>query len=112
MTNIVRRVSKLSFAIACAIVVACGGEPTTSPSPAPSPAPAPSTPAPAPAPGTPAPAPGAAVRLNEDFTRQLYPSDNWWNQDITNAPIDTQSSAYIDFIGRTRTAHPDFGPPP
>lgn len=42
----------------------------------------------------------------------MYPSDNWWNQDVTNAPIDTQSSAYIDFIGRTRTAHPDFGPPP
>jgi len=36
----------------------------------------------------------------------------WWNQDISRAPIDPQSSAYVDFIGRTRTAHPDFGPPP
>jgi hypothetical protein len=42
----------------------------------------------------------------------LFPSDNWWNQDISAAPIDADSEAYIDFIGRTRTLHPDFGPPP
>lgn len=54
-----------------------------------------------------------SVQLTEDFGgRQLLPSDNWWNQDISRAPIDPQSSAYVDFIGRTRTAHPDFGPPP
>ena len=41
-----------------------------------------------------------------------FPGDNWWNVDISNAPVDPQSSAYIDFIGRTRTSHPDFGPPP
>ena len=29
-----------------------------------------------------------------------------------NAPVDPQSDAFIDFIGRTRQAHPDFGPPP
>jgi hypothetical protein len=51
--------------------------------------------------------------LNDDFSgRRLFPPDNWWNQDITNAPIDADSSAYIDFIGGTRTLHPDFGPPP
>jgi hypothetical protein len=42
----------------------------------------------------------------------LFPSDNWWNQDISSAPVDPQSDAYITFIGRTRTSHPDFGPPP
>jgi hypothetical protein len=42
----------------------------------------------------------------------LFPSDNWWNQDISAAPIDADSEAFIDFIGRTRTLHPDFGPPP
>jgi len=42
----------------------------------------------------------------------MYPSNNWWNQDISSAPVDAQSNAYIDFIGRTRTLHPDFGPPP
>jgi hypothetical protein len=42
----------------------------------------------------------------------LFPSDNWWNQDISSAPVDPQSDAYIGYIGRSRTAHPDFGPPP
>jgi hypothetical protein len=42
----------------------------------------------------------------------LFPGDNWWNRDISNAPLDPQSNAYIDFIGRTRGLHPDFGPPP
>src|SRR5262249_30203450 len=36
----------------------------------------------------------------------------WWNQDISAAPVDPQSDAYIDFVGRARGAHPDFGPPP
>jgi len=31
---------------------------------------------------------------------------------VSAAPIDQQSAAYIDFIGRSRTLHPDFGPPP
>jgi hypothetical protein len=53
------------------------------------------------------------VLLADDFGGRLpFPSDNWWNVDISNAPVDPQSSAYIDFIGRTRTSHPDFGPPP
>src|SRR5687768_7297420 len=54
-----------------------------------------------------------AVTLNDDFGgRRLFPADNWWNQEITSAPIDPQSAAFIDFVGRTRTLHPDFGPPP
>ena len=54
-----------------------------------------------------------AVTLNDDFNgRRLFPDSNWWNQDITNAPIDPQSAAFIDFIGRSRSLHPDFGPPP
>ena len=58
-----------------------------------------------------APASGG-VRVGEDFSRQLFPGDNWWNQDITNAPVDPQSDAFISFVGRTRGMHPDFGPPP
>jgi hypothetical protein len=66
--------------------------------------------APAPTPTAPV---STAVQLNDDFAgRRLFPSDNWWNQDISSAPIDSQSDAFIDFIGRTRTLHPDFGPPP
>jgi hypothetical protein len=53
------------------------------------------------------------VTLNDDFGgRLLFPADNWWNQDISAAPLDAQSEAFIDFVGRTRTLHPDFGPPP
>jgi hypothetical protein len=51
--------------------------------------------------------------LLEDFSsRQVFPLDNWWNLDVTSAPVDSSSAAYINFIGPTRTCHPDFGPPP
>jgi len=68
----------------------------------------------------PAPVTAAAV-LNEDFTgRQVFPINNWWNLDLTTAPVDPNSQAIIDWIsGRTpqnpnatRRLHPDFGPPP
>jgi hypothetical protein len=39
----------------------------------------------------------------------LFPASNWWNQDISLAPIDGASAAYINFIGTTRQLHPDFG---
>jgi hypothetical protein len=86
----------------CAILAACGGTPS-----APSDSPALSNPE------SPVPNPGSPVVLTDDFGgRQLFPAGNWWNQDISTAPIDPQSDAYINFIGRTRGAHPDFGPPP
>ncbi|MGE3492288.1 MAG: hypothetical protein AB7N29_19960 [Vicinamibacterales bacterium] len=89
-------------------LIACSSEAVpTSPSPTP---PATSTPAPDPAP---APAPTGAVRVNDDFNgRTLFPADNWWNQDISGAPVDPQSDAFIDYVGRSRALHPDFGPPP
>ena len=53
------------------------------------------------------------MQLADDFGgRRLFPDDNWWNVEISGAPVDPQSSAYIDYIGRSRTSHPDFGPPP
>src|SRR5262249_30327713 len=39
----------------------------------------------------------------------LFPPDNWWNLDISTAPVDPSSSNFIAFIGATRTLHPDFG---
>jgi hypothetical protein len=39
----------------------------------------------------------------------LFPPDNWWNLDISAAPVDPASASYINFIGTTRRAHPDFG---
>jgi hypothetical protein len=41
----------------------------------------------------------------------LFPADNWWNQDISAAPVDARSAHLIAFInnGGTRRLHPDFG---
>jgi hypothetical protein len=41
----------------------------------------------------------------------LFPSDNWWNVDVSAAPIDPASNNFITFInnGSTRRLHPDFG---
>ena len=52
--------------------------------------------------------------------RQVFPRSNWWNQDISNAPVDPSSAAYIGFVsgrvgGNTtavRHLHDDFGPSP
>jgi hypothetical protein len=57
-------------------------------------------PASVPAEGAPPPAP-----------LPLFPPDNWWNTDISAAPVDPSSASYIAFInnGGTRHLHPDFG---
>lgn len=41
----------------------------------------------------------------------LFPPDNWWNQDVSAAPIDPRSAQFIAFInnGGSRRLHPDFG---
>ena len=41
----------------------------------------------------------------------LFPSDNWWNLDISSWPVDANSANYISFInnGSTRRVHPDLG---
>jgi hypothetical protein len=41
----------------------------------------------------------------------LFPPDNWWNADVSAAPIDPGSAAFIGFInnGGTRRLHPDLG---
>ena len=111
-----RGVRVIALGIGVAIASACSKESApASPTPTATATPAPTTPAPAPTPApTPAPVPTtSAVTLNDDFNgRLLFPPDNWWNQDISAAPLDADSDAFIDFIGRTRTLHPDFGPPP
>lgn len=65
------------------------------------------------------PVSGTPPELNEDLGT-LFPSDNWWNVDVSGAPVDANSDALIDWIcGRTNPTdpcssdlHPDFGPPP
>ena len=41
----------------------------------------------------------------------LFPPANWWNLDVSGAPVDSNSAAFIAFInnGGTRRLHPDFG---
>jgi hypothetical protein len=41
----------------------------------------------------------------------LFPRDNWWNVDVSVAPVDPSSASYIAFInnGSARRLHPDFG---
>jgi hypothetical protein len=41
----------------------------------------------------------------------VFPADNWWNQDVSQAPVDPRSPQYIAFInnGGSRRLHPDFG---
>ncbi len=64
--------------------------------------------------------PDSAVLLEDFSARSFFPATNWWNVDISAAPVAANSAAIIDFIsGRTpsnttarRRMHPDFGPPP
>ena len=89
----------LGVAFLLVLAIACGAGPT-SPSDSSGP----------PGPGG---SSSAGVQLADDFGgRRLFPDDNWWNQDISGAPVDPQSNAYIAYIGGSRTSHPDFGPPP
>src|SRR5687768_18597268 len=30
----------------------------------------------------------------------LFPPDNWWNVDVSSAPVDPKSGQFLDFIGR------------
>jgi len=41
----------------------------------------------------------------------LFPDGNWWNLDVSNWPVDANSTNFIAFInnGGTRRLHPDFG---
>jgi len=41
----------------------------------------------------------------------IFPRDNWWNLDISTAPVDVNSASYVSFInnGSPRRLHPDFG---
>ncbi|HKI05646.1 MAG TPA: hypothetical protein VKK31_26940 [Thermoanaerobaculia bacterium] len=39
----------------------------------------------------------------------LFPADNWWNVDVSSAPVDPNSGGYIGFIGGNVGLHPDFG---
>jgi len=57
-----------------------------------------------------APAAAQAIRNGPlPLPLPLFPADNWWNADVSQAPVDPASDALLDAIGRDRTLHPDFG---
>lgn len=39
----------------------------------------------------------------------LFPPDNWWNVDLSTAPVDPNSAGFLGFIGLTDGIHPDWG---
>lgn len=39
----------------------------------------------------------------------LFPPDNWWNIDISRAPVDPRSDSFLLGIGRNRSLVPNFG---
>lgn len=39
----------------------------------------------------------------------VFPADNPWNEDVSNLPVNANSSAYINSIGSAKGLHPDFG---
>lgn len=39
----------------------------------------------------------------------LFPADNVWNARVDGLPVHTQSSAWVNTIGASKTFHPDFG---
>jgi len=53
----------------------------------------------------------AAAERNGALPGPLFPADNWWNQDVSQAPVDSRSAHFIAFVnnGGTRRLHPDFG---
>ena len=54
--------------------------------------------------GTPALGVGASLH-----GKQVFPSDNPWNQDISNAAVDPNSANLIASMGPNDVLHPDFG---
>lgn len=64
--------------------------------------------------------PGVGVALNEPLSEPVFPVDNWWNVDVSDAPVDAGSGLVVDWICRRAGPgdacgagfHPDFGPPP
>ena len=57
-------------------------------------------------PPQPTPDLGAGASLHG---KQLFPSDNAWNEDISNSPVDPNSDNLIGGMGLATGLHPDFG---
>jgi hypothetical protein len=58
------------------------------------------------------PAPALAAAGPREYSCPIFPQSNALNQDISHAPVDRRSAAYIASIGLTGHLHPDFGTNP
>lgn len=83
-------------------------KPTATPTPVSTPTPPVVSPTPTPAPSSPAILPGLGLNASL-YGKQVFPVDNAWNQPVDSLPVDPNSDAIIDSIGRTTQLHPDFG---
>jgi hypothetical protein len=41
---------------------------------------------------------------------QVFPSNNYWNRDISRLPVDSRSAQWLSHMSTSRNLHPDFGP--
>jgi hypothetical protein len=59
--------------------------------------------------GTPSACSGMSLGAHASFNGFVpFPSGNPWNENISSAPLDPNSSAIINYIGASTTLHPDF----
>jgi hypothetical protein len=96
------RVSSLAaFALLLSLTAACGGGSSGTPSnPLPAPTAAPSA----------GPVPSAAPSV---AGCRVFPADNAWNTDVSGAPVDPGSAAYLTGMNAASAfLHPDFGSNP
>ena len=112
------RVSPLGFAgtfFFSSLLAACGGGGDTGPS---SSIPSGSTSLPTTSPSagptaTPSSAPVSTGRAPTVAGCRVFPADNPWNTDISSAPVDPNSTAYLASMNAsTAFLHPDFGSNP
>jgi hypothetical protein len=50
--------------------------------------------------------------VNPRVDLAIFPADNPWNRDISQAPVDARSQQYLASIGLGTGLHPDFGSNP
>ncbi len=116
----IRKLALPILFIALLVWIACGGgtaaggnsgnPPGTVPTPTPTPVPTP-TPTPTPVPPQ-SPSACAAMstgQLSSLNGFRLFATDSPWNTDISQSPVDPNSTAIINYIGSTIGLHPDFG---
>jgi len=55
--------------------------------------------------------PSAKPPPSSSSTCTIFPADNPWNTDISTAPLNARSAAWVASIGAATNLHPDFGTP-